>query len=123
VQFRGKETEQVGDAALDLRYLDLVLFECVGIDDRRIDAAQIQQRVQVFRGAPGDDRQDMQIRSVVDDARDFRRKAKRRALEQTAGEADRPRVHLVFIGAGGRGGLCLADALCLGSGWLKHQHG
>src|SRR6476469_6743754 len=58
VQFRGKEIEQVGDAALDLRYLDLVLFECVGIDDRRIDAAQIEQRVQVFRGAPGDDRQD-----------------------------------------------------------------
>ena len=82
---------------LDFRHLDLVLFERVGIDDRHIDAAQIEQRIQVFRGAAGDDRQDMHIRPVVDDAGDLRRKADRRALEQAAGEADRPGIHLLFL--------------------------
>ena len=97
MQLRGKEIEQVGDPAPDLRYLNLVLLERVGIDDRRIDAAQIEQRVQIFGGAPGDDRQDMQIRPVVDDAGHLGREAKRRALEQAAGEADGPGVHLLFF--------------------------
>ena len=79
------------------RHLNLVLFERVGIDDRRIDAAQVEQRIQVFRGAPGDDRQDMQIRAIVDDAGHLRRETDRRALEQAAGEADGPGVHLLFL--------------------------
>src|SRR5882672_10670670 len=49
----------VRDPALDLRNLNLVLFERIGINDRRIDAAQIEQRIQIIYGAPGDDRQDI----------------------------------------------------------------
>src|SRR6476646_5950640 len=45
-----------------------VLLKRVGIDDRRIDAAQIEQRAQIFGGAAGDDRPHMQIRAVIDDA-------------------------------------------------------
>ena len=42
----------ISDPTPDLRYLNLVLFERVGIDDRCIDAAQIEQRIQIFRRAP-----------------------------------------------------------------------
>src|SRR6202043_747060 len=76
VHLRREEIEQVGDAALYLRYLNLVLFERVGTDDRHIDATQIKQRIQIFRGTPGDDRQDMQVWPVVDDAGNLRGKAK-----------------------------------------------
>ena len=43
MQLGGEETEQVRDPTLDVRCLELVLFERVGVDDRRIDAAQIEQ--------------------------------------------------------------------------------
>jgi hypothetical protein len=94
---------------LDLRYLILVLFECVGIDDRRIDAAQVEQRIQILRGTPGDDRQDMQIWPVVDDAGHFRCQPNRRTLKQAAGEAEGPGFIFSFsvvsvggVAAGGR---------------------
>ena len=66
----------------------LVLFERVGIDDRRIDAAQIEQRIQIFRRTPGNDRQHMQIRAVIDDAGHLGRQTQGRAFDQAAGEAD-----------------------------------
>ena len=91
MQFRREEIEQVGDATPDLRYLNLVLFERVGIDDRRIDAAQVQQRIQIFRGASGDDRQDVQIGPIVDNPGHLGGKANRRTLKQAAGETDRKR--------------------------------
>src|SRR5882672_942828 len=50
MQFRREEIEQVGDATLDLRHLNLVLFERVRIDDRHVDAPQVKERIQVFRG-------------------------------------------------------------------------
>src|SRR6185312_14451767 len=56
MQLRGEEIEQVSDPTPDLRDLDLVLFESVGIDDRGVNAPQIEQRVQIFRGAPSNDR-------------------------------------------------------------------
>ena len=56
MQFRGEEIEQVSDPTPDLRDLNLVLFERVGIDDRGVNAPQIEQRVQIFRGAPSNDR-------------------------------------------------------------------
>ena len=67
------------------------------IDDRRINPAQIQQRVQIFRGAPGDDRQDMQIRAIIDDAGHLGRETQGRTFEQAAGEADGPGVHLFLF--------------------------
>ena len=97
MQLGGEEVEKVDDAALDLRHLDFVLFERVGIDDRHIDATQIEQRIQIFRGSPGDDRQHKQIRPVVDDAGDLGGKADGRALQQAAGEADRPGIHSLFL--------------------------
>ena len=68
MKFGGEEVEKVDDTMLNLRHLDLVLFERVGIDDRHVDATQIEQRVHVFRGSAGHDRQDMQIRAIIDDA-------------------------------------------------------
>src|SRR5262245_13038607 len=68
VKLRREQIEQVSNPTPDLRDLNLVLFERVGIDNRRINAAQIEQRVQIFRGAPRDNRQDMQIRAVINDA-------------------------------------------------------
>ena len=62
-----------------------------------VDAAQIEQRIQVFRGAARDDGQDMHVRPVVDDAGHLRGKTERRALDQAAGEADRPGVHSLFL--------------------------
>src|ERR1700737_3689517 len=97
VHLRREEIEQVGDAALYLRHLYLVLFERVGTDDRHIDAAQIKRRIQFFRGPPGDDRQDMEVWPVVDDAAHLRGKANGRALQQAAGEADRPGIHFIFF--------------------------
>ena len=113
MQFRREQIEQVGDARPDLRYLNLVLFERVGIDDRRVDAAQVEERIQIFRGTPGDDRQDMHIRPVVDDAGNLRCKANRRPLKQAAGEADRPGIHLLFFSRARRGALRRAGVLCL----------
>ena len=49
MQFRREQIEQVGDATPDLGYLNLVLFERIGIDDRRIDATQVEQRIQILR--------------------------------------------------------------------------
>jgi hypothetical protein len=43
VQFGRKQVEHVGQPALDVGHLALVLVEHVGIDDRRVDAAQIEQ--------------------------------------------------------------------------------
>src|ERR1700736_4963089 len=97
VHLRREEIQQVGDAALYLRHLNLVLFERVGTDDRHIDAAQIKQRIQIFRGTAGDDRQDMQVWPVVNDAAHFRGQANRRTLKQAAGEADGPGVHLLLF--------------------------
>src|SRR5262249_805426 len=48
MQFGWKQVEHIGNLPLDVRYLALVLFECVGIDDCRIDTAQIEQRVDVL---------------------------------------------------------------------------
>ena len=124
MQLRGEEIEQVRDPTLDVWYLNLVLFERVGIDDRRIDTAQVEQRIQVFRGTPGDDRQDMQIRPVINDARHLRREAEGRPLKQAAGETDRPGVDLLFFGRMRWGALRRADALRLRiqSGRLKRQN-
>ena len=97
MQLRREEIEQVSDPTPDLRDLNLVLFERVGIDDRRINAAQIEQRVQIFGGAPSDDRQDMQIRAIIDDAGHLGRETQRRTFEQAAGEADGPGVHLFLF--------------------------
>ena len=66
----------------------------------------------------------MHIRPVVDDAGDLRRKADRRALEQAAGEADRPGVHLLFFRRARGGALRRAGALrlCIHVGRLKRQN-
>ena len=123
MQLRREEIEQVRDPAPDLRYLNLVLFERVGIIDRRIDAAQIEQRVQIIRGAPGDARQNMQIR--LDDAGHLRREAEGRTLKQSAGEADGPGVDLLFFlsRTGRRRGegevRASTLAVCTQIGWLK----
>ena len=123
MQLRREEIEQVRDPAPDLRYLNLVLFERVGIMDRRIDAAQIEQRVQIIRGAPGDARQNMQIRP--DDAGHLRREAEGRTLKQSAGEADGPGVDLLFFlsRTGRRRGegevRASTLAVCTQIGWLK----
>jgi len=58
--------------------------------------AFLEERIQILRGTPGDDRQDMHIWPVVD-AGNLRCEANRRTLKQAAGEADRPGVHLVFF--------------------------
>ena len=98
MQLRREQIEQVRDPALDLRNLNLVLFERVGIDNCRINAAQIEQRVQIFRCAPRDDRQDMQIRAVINDAGHLGGEPERRTFKQAAGEADGPGVHpLLFV--------------------------
>ena len=97
VQLRREEIEQVGDVAPDFRELDPVLFQRVGIDDRQIDAAQIEQRIQVLRRAARDDGQDVQIVPVIDDAGHLRRQTQRRALDQAGSEADRPGVYLLLL--------------------------
>ena len=97
MQFRREEVEKIDDALLNLRRLKLVLFERVGVDDRHVDATQIEQRIHVFRGASGHDRQHKHVRPVVDDAGDLGSKTDRCALQQAAGETDRPGIHSIFL--------------------------
>ena len=66
---------------------DLVFFKGVRIDNRHVDAPQIEQRVHVFHRTAGHDRQDKHVRTVVDDARDLGSKAYRRTLKLAAGQS------------------------------------
>ena len=93
MQLGREQIQDIGNSSLDVRHLGLVFLERVGIDDRRIDAAQIEQRIQVLRGPARDDRQNMQVVPIVDHAGDLRSQADRRALEETPGQANRPGVH------------------------------
>ncbi len=81
----------------DRREPDPVFLQRVGIDDREIDAAQIEQRIEVLRGAARDDGQDMQVRPIVDNARHLGRQAQRRALDQAGREANCPGVDLLLL--------------------------
>src|SRR3981081_971612 len=70
----------------------------------------------------------MHVWPVVDDAGNLRCKANRRTLEQAAGEADCPGVHLLFCrllrwGASRRANALWVHIGCLRIhiGWLKHQ--
>jgi hypothetical protein len=123
MQLRRKEIEQVRDPTPDLRDLNPVLLKRVGIDDRRIDAAQIEQRVQIFGGAAGDDRQHMQIRAVIDDAGHLGRETQRRAFEQAAGEADGPGVHLLFFRLLNGGASRRESVPCIRIGGLRTHNG
>jgi hypothetical protein len=86
-----------GNRFLDVRHLKLVLFERIGVDDRHVDAPQKKQVVHVFHGTAGHDGQHVQVRPIIGDAGDLGGKADRRALELTGSEANRPRVHLLFL--------------------------
>ena len=97
MQLGWEEVEKVDDALLNVGHLNLVLFERVGIDDRHVDATQIEQRIQIFRGSAGHDGQNKHVRPVVDDAGDLGRKTDGCALQQAAGEADRPGIHPLFL--------------------------
>ena len=92
MQFGWEQIKHVGDLALNIRHLVLVLLERVGVDDRSINAAQVEQRIDVLRRPPRHDRQNMQIVTVIDHAGHLRGKADRCALQQTSGEADGPGV-------------------------------
>ena len=97
MQLRWEETEQVGDVLPDFRELDPVLLQGVGVDDRQIDAAQIEQRIHVLGWAARDDGQDMQVVPVIDDSGHLRRQTQRRAFDQAGSEADGPGVNLSLL--------------------------
>ena len=59
MQFGREEIEEINEAAADLGKLYFVFVERFGIDDRHVDALQVEERVQVLRWSPGDDRQYM----------------------------------------------------------------
>jgi hypothetical protein len=71
-------------------------------DDRQIDAAQIEQRIEVLRGAARDDGQDEQVGPVIDDAGHLRRQTQWCTLDQAGSEADRPGIYLVLLLGVGR---------------------
>jgi hypothetical protein len=92
MQLGREQIEHVVDLVLNVRHLVLVLVERVRIDDRDIDAAQIEQRIDIFRRPARDNRQDVHVVPVVDNPRHLRGKTDRRAFQKSRGKADRPGV-------------------------------
>src|SRR6185437_14247648 len=50
VQLGGEQTQDVGDALQDLRYLRFVFLERVTVDDGGVDAPEVQKIVDIFGG-------------------------------------------------------------------------
>ncbi len=96
----------------------------IGVDDREIDAAQVEQRVQVLGRPARDDGQDMQVRAVIDHARHLRGQPERRAFDQAGRQADGPGVDLVLLrrrsSAARAAGSCRATAGC---SWPRRHRG
>jgi len=67
VQFRDRHPDHVLNAALKIgRFaLGAKIFEHVGLGDRRVDATQVQQIVEIGRRAIRYDRQNPQVVAVV----------------------------------------------------------
>ena len=62
------------------------------VDDRRIHPLEVEQVIDVLRGATRDDRKHVQFTAIIHGARDFGRETDGGAFEQAAGETDGPRV-------------------------------
>ncbi len=92
MQLGREEIEHIVDLVLNVRDLALVLVERVRIDDRKVDAAQIEQRIDVFRRSARDDREHVHVVPVVDNPRHLRGEADRRAFQKSPGKAHRPGV-------------------------------
>ncbi len=106
VQFRGEQAEQIADAQLDLRYLGFVFLKRVAVDDRHIDASQIEQVIDVLGGPARHDRKDMRDAAIAHHPGNFRREVNGRAFKQAASETNGPGIEplsdLRLVGAGRR---------------------
>ena len=99
VHLRREQAQQVVDAPPGIGELGLVLevVEHVAVDDGRIDAAQVEQVVDVVEGPARDDRQHAHVVAVVEDAGELGGELQRRALDAAGGETDRPGVDAVLL--------------------------
>ncbi len=88
-------------ALLDVRDLldGAEVLEHVGMRDGDVDTLEIEQVLDVVRGAGRHHRQDAQVVRAVEVARDLRGKAQERTFGQAAGETHRPVVDLGDEGA------------------------
>ena len=117
VRFRRKQVDQVVDAPPGVGELGLRLevIEHVAVDDGRIDAAQIEQVVDVVERPARDDRQHAHVVAVVEDAGELGGEDQRRALDPARGEAQRPGVDALLVRLlGERLGRGNGDGLALG---------
>ena len=131
VRLRGEQVQQVVDAPPGVGELGLGLevVEHVAVDDGRIDAAQVEQVVDVVEGPARDDRQHAHVVAVVEHAGELGGELQRRAFEAAGGEPDRPGVDAVLVRlldgrrrrAGGRPaalGACATSIACgAGPAW------
>ena len=94
VHLRNGQANDVIDLALEVENFPLraEILENVRLGDRDVDLPQIEQIVEVGRGAIGDDRNDAQIVSVVEDVRELIGEGHIGARQLPADDADRPMV-------------------------------
>ena len=117
----GKQVQQVVDPPPGAGELGLGLevVQHVAIDDGRIDAAQIEQVVDVVERPARDDRQHAHVVAVVEHAGELGGELQRRALEPPGGEADCPGVDAFLLRLLGRRGVVAASRRRAASGlWL-----
>src|SRR6185369_11446154 len=95
VQIRGKQVDDRDDTLLDLRDLQLVLFERVRVDDRQIHPLEIEKIVDVLGRAPCHDRKNMHLVAFIHHPRNLGSETDRGAFQQTAGKAYGPGIYLL----------------------------
>ena len=94
VNFRAVEAHQIGDAVLQVRDLQLrlVIFEDVRLREGDVDAAQIEEILDIGGSAIGEEGKDAQVVPVVQHFRDLRSEDRIEPAELTGRDADRPGV-------------------------------
>ncbi len=92
VQFGGKQVEDICDALADVRNQRLELVQRIGVDDRGVDALEVEQSLDVFSRAARDYGKHVQVVTIVHNARNFGREADRGAFQLSAGQPDSPGV-------------------------------
>src|SRR5919202_2996091 len=97
VQLRVEKVQDVGNALLDIRHRRLELLKGVCVQNGSVYTLQVEKGLDVLGRPAGDDGEDVKVVAIIDDAGDFRRQADRGALEQSAGQPDRPGINLFLF--------------------------
>ena len=98
VKFGGEQMHQVIDALVDVAdfWVILEVVKYIAVDDRCVDALEIQEIMHVLEGAARHDRQDAHVGAVINHAREFDGKAQRGTFRKTGGQPDRCLVGLAM---------------------------